>query len=402
MNRFRVLFPVLLDYLLAYIGFFSLLPVLPLLIGGFHPGTGTLYLGIALFLFSFAYKGGSLLFTRMLNRLPVRSSMVGGLVVAALGFELLALGLSPTTTIACLVLSGLGVSVNALMARVYIAVTLTEPSARNSAFAAIHVILNVAGALGPMVANLMVGAGWSVPLVHLIAAGYLLSAVVAYATVPRGLMPSEKDARRPVSGRVLRTMVRDRVLRRLSIVTMAGSFLYGQFFSAVTLHISRLTESPGLRASFFTLNAVLVVAVQIPVSAYTNRRLTKGVPPIRFLIVGVLLFSTTFAVLAGAPSSLIATYVAIGFFSLAETFFTPLVNTAYAEAAGDLPTVEAFTMRQVAATLGESLGAFAGGALFLRAADLDASAVYWVFVTLLGLVLTVTQVRLKSREPVLR
>jgi MFS family permease len=391
MTRIRVLFPVLLDYLLAYVGFFSLLPVLPVLIGRFHPETGALYLGVALFVFSFFYKGGSLFLTRLLNRLPVRTSMAGGLVVAAVGFELLSLGVSPAATIACLVLAGLGVSVNALMARVYVAVALSEPSARNSAFAAIHVILNVAGAIGPIIANLLVGAGWSTPLVHLIAAGYLLSALVAALTVPAGLSPNPGDARKPISGGVLRTMVRDPGLRWLSIVTAVGGFLYGQFFSALSLHIVRLTESSALRASFFTLNAILVVALQIPVSALTNRGLNRGVAPLRYLAVGVLLFAATFATLGAVPSSVVVTYAAIALFSLAETFFTPLVNTAYAATSGELPVVEAFTMRQVAATAGESLGAFAGGALYLWAAGLGIESGYWLLVAALGLAVPVAQ-----------
>jgi DHA1 family multidrug resistance protein-like MFS transporter len=270
------------------------------------------------------------------------------------------------------------------MARVYIAVALTEPSARNSAFAAIHVILNVSGALGPIIANLLVGYGWSKALLVGIALGYLVSAVVVALTVPADLHPGSGDERRVTAG-VFRTMLRDPAVRRLSVITAAGGFLYAQFFSALSLHITQVSDSPAVRASFFTANAVLVVVLQIPASAYTNRGLQNGIPPIRYLITGIGLFALAFGLLAvAADFVLVGTYLAVALFSLAETFFTPLVNTAYADVSAGLPTVEAFTMRQIAATAGESLGAFADATFFLEATERHVQPVYWLFVALIG------------------
>ncbi len=65
-------------------------------------------------------------------------------------------------------------------------------------------------------------------------------------------------------------------------------------------------------------------------------------------------------------------------FSLAETVFTPFVSTAFAQISDHRPVVEAFNLMQIVMSVGESLGAFAGGALFSLALAERAQPVYWL------------------------
>ncbi|QUQ63821.1 Multidrug resistance protein MdtH [Kutzneria sp. CA-103260] len=392
----RVSVPVVLDYLLSHLGFFAVLPVLPLLVERLHPGTGPLYVGISLFLFNFAVRGASLFCSGLLHRTRIRHAMTGGLVLAAASFAALPFAPGSIGVLVCLLLAGTGISTNGLMARVYVAMALESPAARNTVFSAVQVAVNVSAALGPIVANFLLAQSLDVTLMLAVAAMYLLAAGLVAVTVPAGLRPGDHDVRPPLRLGLLKVVVTDPLVRRVSVVTAVGSFLYAQFFSAIALQVAELTGSAALRASFFTTNAILVVVVQIPVTAYAQRRLSAGATPFGFLLVGVTIFAAGFAVMGAAGATLVGAFAAVVVFSVAETFFTPTVNTAFSAIPGDRPMVELFNLRQVAATAGESLGGFAGGALFLTAAQFGARPVYWGVLAVVGLLCVLSYPRSRT------
>jgi hypothetical protein len=271
------------------------------------------------------------------------------------------------------------------MARVYVAMSLPKASDRNTVFSAVQVAVNVSAAIGPVIANLLVGRDGGTRLLPAVAAMYGLAAAVVAAALPRGLVSGDGDVRPPLRLGLVRDMVANPEVRRISAVTIAGSFLYAQLFSALALHVADLTDSPLLRAGVFTENAVVVVAAQIPVALLVKRRLDAGAKPVLFLVWGIAGFGASFAVLGAAGALVAGTFAGVAVFSLAETLFTPMVNTAYGEIPGDRPLVELFNMRQVAASIGESLGSFAGGALFLAAERHSAAWGYWTALAVLAL-----------------
>ncbi|MER7519467.1 MFS transporter [Streptomyces sp. NPDC126499] len=385
----QVAVPVVLDYLLSHLGFYCLLPVLPVLLGRMHQGVGPLLIGTSLFTFTFTYKGASLFCAGLLQRLPIRLAIPGGLTLAGLGFALLPLSPHPLVTLLFLVVAGVGISVNGITARMYVAMALESAGERNSVFAGIQVAINVSAAVGPIVANFLVDGPHEKRLLLLVAAIYWVSAAVMSLCVPSGLRPGDGDARKPLRLGLIKAMVTDRRVRTVSLVTLAGSFLYGQFFSAFAIHVTHIADSATARASFFTLNAVLIVVLQMAVSAFTNRGLERGASPMRFLVLGIAVFAAAFVPLGASTTALTTAYLAVVLFSVAEMLFTPMVSTAFAEFGSERPMVEVFNFRQVASTAGESLGGFAGGALFTYAAQHGAGGAYWWGVAAVGTVVPV-------------
>ncbi|WP_373428667.1 MFS transporter [Streptomyces sp. B1I3] len=388
----RVLSAITLDYLLSHLGYFALLPVLPLLVPRLDPGAGAWSVGFALLALTFAVRGGSLFCGGVLHRAPVRGAMVTGLLLAAAGFGALPLVPGVWAIVACLVVAGFGISVNALTARAYVAVSLPGAADRSTVFSAIQVAVNVSAALGPVIANLLFGSSRHGVLLGLVGALYAVAAVAVTLTVPSGLRLSDGDARPPLRLGLLKAVVTDPAIRRVSLLAGVGSLLYAQFFSALALQIAGLTQSTALRSGFFTLNAVLVVALQIPVTLWMNRGLEHHAGPVRYLRIGLVVFAVAFALLGADSTGLITVFVALAVFSLAETVFTPTVSTAFAGLDGDRPIVEVFNLRQVATAGGESLGSFAGGTLFLLASAHGLLAWYWSALAAVGL-LTAALVR---------
>jgi hypothetical protein len=188
-------------------------------------------------------------------------------------------------------------------------------------------------------------------------------------------------------------MATDRGVRRVSLATLAGSFLYGQFFSAFVLDVSRMTTSAALRASFFTVNAIAVVALQVPTARHTRRGLDRSMPALRYLLLGTATFSAACLIFGIAGEAVVGAFAGVAVFSLAETYFSPAVNIAYAEIAGERPVVEAFNLRQVAVSVGESLGSFCGGALFLPAVTHGLRAEYWIILAAGGTAVSAAYLR---------
>ncbi|MEU2716301.1 MFS transporter [Streptomyces sp. NPDC007205] len=396
-SRNTIAAPVIVDFFLSGLGFYCVVPVLPTIIGILTRNPDPLLTGTALFTFTFAYKGGSLFCANTLQRLPVRTTTAGGLVIAGAGFLLLHGMTHPVGILACLVLAGLGVSANNISARVLVALTQAEPTARNTAFAYIQVAINVAAAVGPLAANLLLGDHPRV-LLPVIAGIFLLTASLMFVLVPRDLRPADSATRKPRGLRVVADMVRDPRVRTVSLLTLVGSVMYGQFFSAFAIHITHVTDSPTVRGAYYTMNAVIIVAGQVLVTRLTNRALGRGHTPGIILCVGIAVFGVSFLLLALPGPSIALTFLAVGVFATAEMVFSPMVSTAYAQLGGDRPMVEVFNFRQVNATLGESLGGFAGGALFTTLFQHRLGPAYWAGAALIGLATAAATAAFHRRE----
>ncbi|MCL6538680.1 MAG: MFS transporter [Acidothermus sp.] len=192
-----VLVPVTADYLLSHLGFFTILPVLPLVVQRFSGELGPFFVGAVLFVFTFAIRGASLFCAPLIHRAAIDRSMAAGLCLAALGFLGLAIQPPAPGVIAFLVLAGTGISVNGLAARVFVAKMLAHSAQRNVVFSAVQVVVNVAAAVGPVLGNLLFGKGLLTFLLSGVALAYFAAAVTVAATIPSGLRPSTGEIRPP-------------------------------------------------------------------------------------------------------------------------------------------------------------------------------------------------------------
>jgi MFS family permease len=385
-----VLPAVVVDYVLTHLGYFVVMPILPLLLAASFAGEPITWTGIALGAMSFAMRGGTLFVSGWMHRASVRAAVVAGLLLVALGFTITGITSNPWLVTAALTIAGLGFSVNGIATRGYVALRVDDSAGQNTVFGIIQVVVNLAAAIGPVIANLLLGQG-AYQLALLGSAGlFLLTALIVPATIPAGSHLAEGSTRPPLKLGLLRDIVVDPALRRISLVVLVGGFLYGQFFSSLAVMVNRATEEPLLRAGFYTLNAVIVVAAQLPATRLVNRALAGRARTLDVLVAGIVVFGLSFALVAAGGAGLVAAYAGIVLFSIGETIYTPTVNTAFIEAARGRPVVEAFNLRQIASATGESLGALAGGWLYLVAVSASRESAYWGGLAALALLPVVT------------
>ncbi|MFJ1751931.1 MFS transporter [Kitasatospora sp. NPDC088134] len=347
-------------YLLTHLGYFSLLPVLPLLL---ERGAGAAGAGAALLCFTIASRAASVLVSGRLERFPARGAMVGGLLLAAGAFAALALRPPFPVLLGLLLAAGCGISVNGLTVRAYVAQAVPGSEARHRLFGAVNLAVNVGASLGPVAGTFLVWAGSDERLWLAVSGCYLLAAATT-----RLLMPAVPAApggastlRRRLS--VVRGMLRSPYARRLAAVNVLGWFVYAQLFSALPLFLADTVEHRAV-AAYFTANALAVILLQAPVSALVARRLAAGTSPLVLLRHGCLLLALAFPLMAVAAGVPWLIFAGIAVFSLGETVYVPLVDTAFADLAAE-SAYESFNARQVVTAAGESLGSFAGAAGYL-------------------------------------
>lgn len=382
-----VLLTIPADYLLLHLGYFGVLPILAILLHAqLGPGSSSM-VGAVLFVYNASIGAGCLLVAPWISRVAYRTGMASGLLCSAVGMGLLPYAHTTASLTGALVLSGAGMSVHGLLARSLIAEVIPGDAARNRVFSLIQVAVNVSAAIGPMVATSLYAWSGSQTLLSVVACCYLAASVVVATAVPGRIYPPPPSVRWPVSRSSLRSVRRDGEGIRTLLISVAGGFLYAQFFSAIALLIATSVVAGPRQGVLFVLNAVVVIAFQGPISVLVERRLRKGRGPLAAMRVGVAVFAFAMLMLGLLLWMDVAVFpalvVAIVIFSVAETVFTPIVNTAFAR----LPaasSVEAFNLRQIFLTFGESGGALCGAAIFLSVAGDGPGAPYWLILAAVG------------------
>jgi MFS transporter, DHA1 family, multidrug resistance protein len=376
---------LLTEYVLAFTGYFALVPVLPVLLREVRD-LRAVQVGAALVVFTLAARAGSLLVAPLLHLASRGLVLVAAPALTGLSAAVLALGPPLPLLLACLATAGLGVSVNGLVVRVHLAERESGDGRRLRSFALLNVALNLAGAVGPLLGTALYDRAAPGRVLGTVAALYA-GAVLVSLPLLRAAGGSGIDSGRRFSPRAYaRVLRRSPELRRLLLVTVLGWALYAQLFSALPLYLFRTVERRALIGTVFVLGAVLIVTCQLLVTRVVTRRIEAGTPAERVLLAGIGLFPCSFLLVGASGGRLAVLYPAIAVFTLGEILFTPLVDTALARHGEDEGYVAVFAGKQVTVAVGESVGAFLGGTGFLFVSGaLDSDAAYWFAAAAVGL-----------------
>lgn len=195
---------------------------------------------------------------------------------------------------------------------------LVPPEQRVTAFATYRVAINAGFAFGPATAGFLAAYGFFWLFVG-DATTSALFGLLAWFTLRANThhRSSETGWREALS--VLR---RDRSLHQLLLANLAIAFVFMQIFSTFGLHVTRLGFSAAVYGAIISLNGVLIVFCELPLTTITRRY-----PARRVLAVGYLLIGTGFALNAFAHT-IAALAGCMILFTLGEMVTMP-VSAAY-------------------------------------------------------------------------
>jgi MFS family permease len=365
------------DYLTSYIGRFSLMPVLAVVLAGRVGGASWATTGIGLFGFMLSAGPSSLLINRWLPKIPYRVSLPASLLLSAAGFGALPYLWHPVAAMVVLLLAGFGISVHAVVSRVLIAEVIHSSTGRNNIYAMQQIATNIAASVGPFIAAWLYGSGDARGLMGLVAVTYLLAAGAVFAGLPNRLSPPVTVRRQTRGLAAGLALMRDPECRRVTVVTALGAFVYAQFYSAFALLVALAIGSTLLRGALLAGPAIAIVVFQTLVTKGANRSLRSGVPPERILARALLTFGVAMLLLGLGMPVVAGAAAAMAVFACAEMLFTPMVSTAF-NGLSSVPALAASNLQGVAWTAGEALGSLCGGAVFLICFAHGAAGPYWL------------------------
>jgi MFS family permease len=205
----------------------------------------------------------------------------------------------------------------------------SAPGDRVPAFALFRLALNVGAAAGPLLAGLL--ASFSYTALFLVDGGTcLLFAVVLLTGLPAAPHSTAKTAAGGIDSAVdaapAPTGQRGAwPVRVLCLALLCVAMVYAQYTSTLPLHLASHGLSVRFYALLLTLNAVLVIALELPMSGLT-RRLRPRLP----LTLGALLIAVGMA-LSGLAEEPIAVLAAVAVWSSGEILLAPVAGAAVAD-----------------------------------------------------------------------
>jgi MFS family permease len=163
---------------------------------------------------------------------------------------------------------------------------LVPPGRRVTAFAAYRMSFNAGFAFGPATAGLLAKHSFLWLFVG-DAATSVLYGIVAWTALPSGL----RGARAGGSGfETLRVLREDRKFRQALLAVLAVGVVFVQAFTTMSLETTRAGFSPAAYGLVISLNGLLVVLCELPLTT-----ITKLYPPRRMMALGFLLIGVGFA-----------------------------------------------------------------------------------------------------------
>jgi MFS family permease len=153
---------------------------------------------------------------------------------------------------------------------------------RVTAFAAYRMAFNAGWAFGPATAGFLASYSFFWLFVG-DSATSVLYGLVAWSCLPRGTLPARAGTSWVDSFRAVR---RDPALRRALLSSLAIGPVFLQMASTYGLHITDLGFSDKTYGLLLSLNGVLIVCCELPVTEITRRHPTRLVIALGYLLVG--------------------------------------------------------------------------------------------------------------------
>ncbi|MGE5691649.1 MAG: MDR family MFS transporter, partial [Pseudomonadota bacterium] len=198
---------------------------------------------------------------------------------------------------------------------------LTTEGDRVTAFAMYRLAINLGFTAGPAAAGFL--AEWSFTWLFVgDAVTSVVYGVVALVAFPHGQRVSRHEERR---GEALRTIVGDRAFLVFLAASTAGAFVYMQQSATFPIAVQDAGLSLALYGALVSLNGIVIVLVELPLTGVTRRFPPRPVIALGFLLVGV-----GFA-LMGLAETALAFAVTVAIWTLGEIVNAPVASAYVAD-----------------------------------------------------------------------
>jgi predicted MFS family arabinose efflux permease len=360
-------------YLVTSFGYFGMLATLVVILNSAMFGTADIAVLVATF--GITNRVAKIPLAPWLDRMPAAHSVLLGCTLAACGFGGLYLASGLAYTAAALVVAGTGIAINGLATKQLAAAASDLAAQPARVFSMINIAVNVSSAIAAPAALLLLDHRRHEYVTLLIGAIYLAAGAITWLNFSS--MPVEPRGLAPLSLRTYLDVLRAPGLRGFLLINAFGWFLYGQLFNVMALHVSGTLGLASQLGWLYTLNALLVVALQMGVTSLSNR-LSKGNP------LGALSGSYAIYLLAFVAAWAIRGYAGmvamVILFTVAEMVFIPTIDVMLLKLVEKNNRAIGYSLLAISIATGESLGAACGMTAYRHFAALGHSELLWLAV----------------------
>jgi MFS family permease len=340
-------------YLLSYLGYYGLLStlVVALTAASFTAGQTA----VLVMVFALTNKVASIPLAPWLDRIPAAHSVLLGCVMAGIAFVSLRSATGMPMTVLSLGLAGVGISINALASKQLAAAASDRIENRSLLFSLINIGVNIAAAVAAPLALLFVERGRHGEVLLAVAAVYCIAGVVTFLN--RATVRMAHQSTRAWSLGVYLTVLREPGLRAFFLINMFYWFMYGQLFNVLAVYVSETLNAPGSLGWLYTLNALLVVVLQLVVTRLGNRW-AKG-RQLTTVVLSYALFGVSFVaayLLPGYGGAIVFVIL----FTVAEMMFVPSADVLIVGLIRQQTRAVGYSIFAISTALGEALGGGAG------------------------------------------
>jgi len=200
---------------------------------------------------------------------------------------------------------------------------LVPPAQRVTAFALYRLAINAGFALGPATAGFLADRSFFYVFVG-DAVTSVIFGIIALAALPQGVRVRGGEERR---GEMLRAIAADPLFLRFLVASLLIAFVYFQSTSTFALHVRAAGLSNVIYGALVSLNGLIIVFLELPLTAVTQR-----LPPRPVIAVGMLLIGVGYA-LTGAALTIPALAATVLIWTLGEIAGAPVASAYVANIA---------------------------------------------------------------------
>ncbi|MDM5180346.1 multidrug efflux MFS transporter MdtH [Massilia sp. DJPM01] len=363
---------IMIDNLLVVAGFYVVFPII-----GLHfidrLGWAAAAVGLALGLRQVSQQGLGLLGGSLSDRFGAKPLIVGGLLLRAAGFGVLAYASSPVHLFVSCILSGLGGSLFE-PARGALVVKLTRPAERSRFYALLMMLESAAAVLGALLGTFLLGLEF-----YWVAMGgcavFVLAALVNALALPayRVAVPGTAALA------ALRVPLGDKPFLTL-VLTLSGYYvLQVQLMLLLPVLVTHVTGTTQSVAWMYSLDALLAVLLLYPMARLGERYLSEE----SRLLLGIGVMTASLAAMA-LVSGAAGVFGVLALFYVGGLIAEPAREAIVARHATARARASYIGLSRIGLALGGLIGYVAGGYLLDAGRALGLPGLPWMVLCAVG------------------
>lgn len=344
---------LLYGVLLSHLGTFMVVPLLPIYLMQQKAMT-IVDIGMILAVSPFTFQAGSIVGGWLADRIGRRFVIALGAWLNGAAIAGFALFDGFWMFVAMGLLSGLGVGLNAPSTKAAIATLASERGTSTTAFSLRGIAANIGTAAAGLVTYYLLGGANS--LIFYVSAGlYAVLGIMSWAMLPKGCGDAPCKT---VPLKTYASIFKNKPFVMFSIVSIGLWALYVQLSLALPLRAEGLLADPGRVSLIWTVNSLIVIVLQTPVSRWILDR----IHPMYALSFGTLFLGAGLGSLYWA-TSFYGLLLCGAVFIIGEMLVVPTMDSTVSRMGTAHMLGAFFGITNFVSGIGEGAGKFAGGQL---------------------------------------